>query len=550
MTINTNTIELDNGMHALIASYKEQELVDYQGNPLIETLPSILSCEEAFDQLSFFPDYHEKEKNLSDHHRYHALLRLTRFFQPIGQTLDLERRFSRFLRYGYVNRNPLQKQHVQVLNELHDRLVKKEDLSLPTDIRATASSFTLMGFSGIGKSTAIERVLSLYPQLIVHRYPVNTIQIVWLKLNCPHDGSLKSLCQSFFEKIDQLIGTSYFEKHGKSSNSISSMVTRMGQISRLHCVGALIIDEIQHLLATKGDASEKMMNFFVTLINEIGIPVMLIGTMRARTLLQKDFRQARRGSGQGDMVWQQMSNKEDWEVLITSMWDYQWTKKHAELNSTLLEVIYEESQGITDIAVKLFILAQGRAIETGIEKISPELIRKVNKEDLKLVQPMLNALRSGCETELAQYEDIVSIDIQDYILNKLPVIDMKAKIQAKKEKIAQERQKKESTILEKIIISLINLDVNEKDAENVAKQVLNKFPDLTLADLMKAALQSLEAKGNKKRREKVEEIDKNFLQIIIDKGRNKKQSAYETLYSEGYIKKPLEEFGYKEQREC
>ena len=36
---------------------------------------------------------------------------------------------------------------------------------------------------------------------------------------------------------------------------------------------------------------------------------MIIGTMRARSLLQKDFRQARRGSGQGDMVWQQMSNK-------------------------------------------------------------------------------------------------------------------------------------------------------------------------------------------------------------------------------------------------
>ena len=65
------------------------------------------------------------------------------------------------------------------------------------------------------------------------------------------------------------------------------MVTRMGQISRLHCVGALIIDEIQHLLAATGDASEKMMNFFVTLINEIGIPVMIIGTMRARSLYKK-----------------------------------------------------------------------------------------------------------------------------------------------------------------------------------------------------------------------------------------------------------------------
>ena len=70
-----------------------------------------------------------------------------------------------------MNRNPFQKQHIQVLNELHNQLVERNNLNLSADIRTTASSFTLMGFSGIGKSTAIERILSLYPQLIMHRHP-------------------------------------------------------------------------------------------------------------------------------------------------------------------------------------------------------------------------------------------------------------------------------------------------------------------------------------------------------------------------------------------
>ena len=68
------------------------------------------------------------------------------------------------------------------------------------------------------------------------------------------------------------------------------------------------------------------------------------------------------------MVWQQMSNKEDWEVLITSMWDYQWTKQYVELDQDLLDVIYEESQGITDIAIKLFLLAQGERLKRGKKK--------------------------------------------------------------------------------------------------------------------------------------------------------------------------------------
>ncbi|UQW97269.1 ATP-binding protein [Rummeliibacillus sp. G93] len=536
-------VTLESGKRVLLAEYRKQEIVDYKENPLIEALPPILSLEDAFDLLSFLPEYHPSERNLSIHHRYHALLRLSRFYQPIAQTLDLEQRFSRFIRYGYVSRNPFQKQHVQALNELHTKLLNNEYLGLSPDIRASASSFTLMGFSGIGKTSAIERILSLYPQVILHQQPLNTIQIVWLKLNCPYDGSLKTLCMDFFQQIDILLGTNYYEKYGRRSNSISSMVTRMGQVARLHTLGALIIDEIQHLLSAKGGASEVMMNFFVTLVNEIGIPVMFIGTMKAKVLLQKDFRQARRSSGQGDMIWQQMKKDDDWEVLITSMWEYQWTKEYAELNKVMMDTIYEESQGIVDIAVKLFFLAQTRAIETGVEKISPAMIKSVAKEDLKLLQPMLKALKTGIESEIAKYEDIIPMDIEEYLQNHIPVIDIKAQIEAKKEKIAKSRMEKELSKLEKLIISLINLEINEKDAESAAKFVLKKNSDLTIMQLMAASIDYIENKKQNKVNVK-NKTGKNELKKIIDNGKKQKKSAYQSLNENGYIKNPLQDFIY------
>lgn len=535
-------IELENGIEVQRAEYLEQVNIEYAGNPLIEALPPILSKEEAFEQLSFLPLYHESERNLSNHHRYHSVLRLSRFYQPINQTLNLEQRFSGFIRYGYVNRNPLQKKHIQALHELHNKLVNKEEFGLPPDIRSSASSFTLIGFPGVGKTSAIERVLSLYPQVLLHQSPVNMIQIVWLKLNCPHDGSLKTLCMDFFEKIDLLIGTNYFEKYGKRSNSVSSMVTRMGQVARLHSIGALIIDEIQHLLSATGAASEMMMNFFVTLVNEIGIPVMFIGTMKAKALLQKDFRQARRSSGQGDMVWQQMKLDDDWEVLITSMWDYQWTKENTELTKELLNTIYEESQGIADVAVKLYLLAQARAIDSGLEKITPQLIQKVVKEDLQMLQPMLDALKSGNLSDIAKYEDIVPMDIEEYIQNRMPVIDLKERMLANKEKIAQDRANKELPILEKLILSLINLDVNEKIAESAAKYALKKSPESSIPKLMTLSLQYIEeTKTKEKKRQVKSDILANKLKLIIDKGKKNKRSAYEALCEEGYIKNPLDD---------
>ncbi len=223
--------------------------------------------------------------------------------------------------------------------------------------------------------------------------------------------------------------------------------------------------------------------------------------------------------------------------MISSVWDYQWTKEHIELNQDFINLIYEESQGIIDIAIKIFILAQGRAIETGIEKISFGLIKQVVKEDLKLVQPMLNALKSGIESEIAKYEDIIVLDLQEYMSNQHSILDMKARIQEKKERISKERQSKELNKLEKLILALMNLEVNEINAEKLAKSVINKFPNFTIAQLMKEALQQISNNETKTEKSKNELFNENVLQSFINKGKKKKQSAYETLFENGYIKK-------------
>ncbi|MEH7355406.1 ATP-binding protein [Neobacillus drentensis] len=524
--------------NAEVANYKQQQVVDFKGNPLIEALPDILSPEEAFDALSYYPDYDEQERFLPSHIRYHAIPRLNRFFQPVMQHLDLEQRFSRLLRHGYISRNPFTPCFNKSLSIGHQQL---HGLETKNDIRSTASSMTLMGFSGIGKTTAIERVLSLYPQLLIHKHPLNITQVVWLKLNCPHDGSLKSLCMDFFLKMDQLVGSNYYERFGSRRHSISSMVTRMGQIARLHCVGALVIDEIQHLLATRDNSSEKMMNFFVTLVNEIGVPVMMIGTMRAKSVLQQDFRQARRGSGQGDMVWQQMEKNDDWDLLIESIWEYQWLQKKVELTDELNQAIYDESQGIVDIAVKLFALSQGRAIETGLETITPLLISKVAKDDLKLVQPMLKALKDGRLTELEKYEDIMPMDIADYLKRHESKIDLRASIQKKKEQIAEKRKGQKTSLVEKVTLTLINLNIESTFAEKCAVKAINELPGSSQAEITGRALQILtEKKENKKT--KIDTSKTSELQLIIDKGKKNQKSAYESLKEAGYIKSPMDDF--------
>lgn len=513
------------------AKYVEQELEEYRGNPFIEALPPILSPEEASAALKFYPPYNESEKNLPTYIRYHAIARVNKFFLPFLQHVELEKRFSYLIRQGYISRNPSRPDFNKAMLGM-------------MDFRSSASSMTLMGFSGMGKTTAIERILSLYPQVILHEQPYNLLQIVWIKLNCPHDGSLKTLCINFFMKIDQLVGTNYYVKFGSSRNSISNMVIQMGQVAKMHCVGAIVIDEIQHLLDSKGKNLEEMMNYFVTLINEIGVPILMIGTMKTKIILQRDFRQARRGSGIGDMVWEQMKKDDDWDWIVEELWDYQFVKNQTELTDELNEVLYDESQGILDIAVKIFALAQGRAIEDGSEVITPDLLRQVVVDDLKLVRPMLNALRNGHLSELEKYQDIMPMEIEEILALRESKIDLRKSIQKKKEIQEKKRNRKNDDNLVKIFNGLMEFGIEDEVAQKSSVKAINEGKGKNLAELMSIALgyaNSINESKIKKNNQK-NNINNTRLLTLFEKANINKHSNYEELKNADYIKSPQIEF--------
>lgn len=547
---------------AEIAQYKPQVIPEYKNNPFIEALPSILSREEAIEQLCVYPEYNTKERFLDSHFRYHLIQRLFRYFQPLPQHIDLEQKISRLLRQGYLARNPMSNGHPMALQQVRKHVLEANDSVNRLrmyEIHQLANSFVIMGISGIGKTTSIERVLSLYPQIIVHETPLNLYQLVWLKLDCPFDGSVKGLCVQFFSKVDELFGTNYKGKFASSARqSVDMMLPNMAHVAYLHGVGLLVIDEIQHLSAAKSGGAEKMLNFFVTLVNTIGIPVISIGTPKALPILQSEFRQARRGTGQGNVVWNCMKRNINWELLIEGIWEYQWTRKESMLTEEMHNVLYEESQGIVDIAIKLYMLSQICAISTGVEVVTPELVSKVAKESLQLVRPMLKDLKSDDLLELAKYDDIKPIDM-DAEIQRYVQIGITERIRLQRRKEAEKREQQGST-LEKVLLELLRMEIEPSIAQKAAEQVVVKHGDSVILGIaVKEALQlvfeleksfpedsSVTATKTQKqpKRKKKEPVsnDPQELRIIIDRGREKQQSAYESLREAGYIKAPIEDF--------
>jgi hypothetical protein len=80
----------------------------------------------------------------------------------------------------------------------------------------------------------------------------------------------------------------------------------MALVASIHALGLLVVDEIQHVSVAKSGGAEKLLNFFVQLTNEVGVPIIMIGTFKAMGVLCSEFRQIRRGCSQGDMIWTRM----------------------------------------------------------------------------------------------------------------------------------------------------------------------------------------------------------------------------------------------------
>ncbi|KJR44459.1 Tn7-like transposition protein C [Desulfosporosinus sp. I2] len=464
------------------AVYREQIVSDYQGNPLIEALPPILSSDELVDALSYNEGQHDGERELDSQYRLHCVQRLFRYFQPLEQHVDIEGRFSRCIRQSYLHRNPLAANYAAALAQGH-KAIRSGRFEHLGAFRPTAAGFTIIGLSGVGKTSAVSNILAMYPQVISHSQyretPLMLKQVVWLKLDCPHDGSVKGLCMEFFEALDRALGTDYFEVNSKRGSIIDVLMIRMAQAARLHCLGVLVIDEIQHLSMAKGGGQEKMLNFFVTLVNTIGVPVVLIGTSRAMAVLQSEFRQARRGSGQGDLIWDRMKNDASWDIFVSSMWCNQWTRSIVPLTDDFKNALYQESQGIIDIAVKLYAMIQIRAIALGKETFAPPDFRIVAAERLGLVKPMLDALRSGDKKKIDMYGDIAPISMEDYYSAYSTVLKHNQEIPKKRN---------ETSLSEKAVLKLLELGVEPPKAKYLAGKVLAEHMELRdVADVVRLA---------------------------------------------------------------
>lgn len=477
---------LPSGM--VTAVYQDTGIPSYHGNPLIEALPPIPDRKQLIAGLSETMELRPTEIYLDGQTRVHIISQLLDgFFQPLARHIELESKVSIMLRQGYVGRNIATGDLSAHLQNGYERIKSGELNAFRFDhVESTAKSLAFIGCSGSGKTSSLNRILATYPQMI-HHPEHNFTQIVFLKIDCPHDGALKSLCHNFFREIDSILGTDYVRRYGEKRHGVETMIALMSQLANTYAIGLLVIDEIQHLNVRASGGAEKMLNFFVTLVNEISVPVVMVGTPKARPVFETDLRSARRGAGFGSILWEPLRqpaaeeniDRTEWGAFTKKLWKYQWlTKASDTMPDDLRDLWFDLSQGIMDVVIKLFVLSQIRAVVTGTERITPNIMKKVYHDELKPIHPMMEALRSGDPSKIAQYSDLTIPDVDKKIL------ELSTLLESSKDQIRKSVQYNGNDQAIRLHNLLVDMGYESDLLEPLIQRAFEEHPDLELKDLM------------------------------------------------------------------
>ena len=198
----------------------------YEGNRLIEALPRPRNLDEV--KLAYsagIPGY--RQEKVADMDKVDALTQLTKIKAwrfPLKYNVRLEQQFYISQIISYAGRAPV------ILTAKDGTRVIRFD----APGSAANEAFSLLGYSGSGKSTSITQLLKDYPQVIEHTMDRGErfLQITYVLVTCPVNSNMRALMDSIAAAVDRALGFAE-PVYGEDCRKLRSVGAKADLISEL-----------------------------------------------------------------------------------------------------------------------------------------------------------------------------------------------------------------------------------------------------------------------------------------------------------------------------
>lgn len=218
---------------------------EHKGNALVEALPPKKTDAEVMLALRNKVPHDPDERKLDAIEREEYIDRLDDWRLPLPEYIECFRMVEKALTASYGARDPFS----PTTNHYLHYLDPNETIIQPSTgrMKTKGSAGTIVGVSGAGKSEMIDQVLGRFDQVVEHRKydgeEVDFRQVIWLKVTCLDNMSLRGLCHSILGQLDEALQRPYT----KPASTIDALLTQIERQIRSNFVGLIAIDEMQGL---------------------------------------------------------------------------------------------------------------------------------------------------------------------------------------------------------------------------------------------------------------------------------------------------------------
>lgn len=346
----------------------------------VSVMPKMLSGKDLVSALTILPAYDDGIRKENEAVRLMALSDLYNIYLPSRMSMEIySKLYLSLLRSLQKKRTTLA---VQQRYE-NNRAIQQQSYS---GIMGGSDSYTIIGASGIGKSSAISRAISLIGEnrIIETSNPYSKI-IPCLVVQCPFDSSVKGLLLEILRKVDEVLETTYFQYAVKSR--VSTVDTLIGTVSTvaLNHIGLLVVDEIQNVANSRN--GKNLVGMLTQLINNSGISICMVGTPESTVFFEQAMQLARRSLG---LQYDRLVYDQYFHDFCCTLYRYQYVRQKTEISPAIIEWLYEHSAGVISIVVSLMHDAQEIAILNGTEELNLDALNEAYENRLSLLHSYID----------------------------------------------------------------------------------------------------------------------------------------------------------------
>lgn len=317
----------------------------------------MLTGEELNNALRIIPEYDDSIRTNDKSTRLIALSELYNIYIPSRMSEEI---YSKL--YLALLRSLNKKDTINAVRQANENYKAVHQKSYQ-GIIGGSDSFTIIGCSGIGKSSAISRAVDLITDKSFVEFN-NTKICPVVVVQCPFDSSVKGLAFEILRNIDDVLETKYYSNALRSRATTDVLIGIISQVSLYH-IGLLIIDEIQNVASSKN--GKTFINALTQLINNSGVSICMVGTPECKVFFEQQLQLARRSMG---LEYTPLQYDYYFENFCRTVFRFQYTRYQTELEAVILERLYEYSGGLVSLVVSLLHDAQEIAIITGSESLN------------------------------------------------------------------------------------------------------------------------------------------------------------------------------------